>query len=190
MSVSASGTQVFSGNNAYTGTTQITSGILAINGDQSTATGDTLVNATATLSGTGTLGGNTVIQSGGTLTPGDVTSHVGILSMAQNLTLASGSSQNFYLGQTNVAGGAYNSLVAVQGDLTLGGTLSITPNTAGPNVNNNSLDPGLYRLYTYGGTLSGAADQTLAPTSVAPGATASLQTSIDHQSIWLSITAT
>ncbi|MCH4026006.1 MAG: autotransporter domain-containing protein [Acetobacter fabarum] len=181
VSVSASGTQVFSGNNAYTGTTQITSGILAINGDQSTATGDTLVNATATLSGTGTLGGNTVIQSGGTLTPGDVTSHVGILSMAQNLTLASGSSQNFYLGQTNIAGGAYNSLVAVQGDLTLGGTLSITPNTAGPNVNNNSLDPGLYRLYTYGGTLSGAADQTLAPTSVAPGATASLQTSIDHQ---------
>ncbi|WP_338332323.1 autotransporter domain-containing protein [Acetobacter sp. LMG 32666] len=179
--INTTGTQLFTGNNTYTGTTQINSGTLAVNGDQSSATGDTLVNATANLSGTGTLGGNTTIEQGGTLTPGDITSRVGTLNIAQNLTLASGSTQNFYLGQTNVSGGAYNSLVAVAGNLQLGGTLDITPNTAGPNVHNNALDVGLYRLYTYGGTLSGVADQTMGATSVAPGATVSLQTSIANQ---------
>ncbi|NHO57223.1 autotransporter domain-containing protein [Acetobacter lambici] len=179
--INTTGTQLFTGDNTYTGTTQVNSGTLAVNGDQSSAAGDTQVNASANLSGTGTLGGNTTIEQGGTLTPGDIASRVGTLNIAQNLTLTSGSSQNFYLGQTDVSGGAYNSLVAVAGDLQLGGTLDITPNTAGPNVHNNTLDPGLYRLYTYGGTLSGVADQTMGTTSVAPGATVSLQTSIANQ---------
>ncbi|MFT8418649.1 MAG: autotransporter domain-containing protein [Acetobacter sp.] len=175
--LTASGNQTFNGANTYTGTTELDAGTLVVNGDQSSATGDTLVNNSANLAGTGTLGGDTTVQQGGTLTPGDVTTRVGILNIAKNLTLASGSTQEFYMGQTNVSGGAYNSLVAVGGDLTLGGTLNITPNTAGPNVHNNSLDQGLYRLYTYGGTLSGVADQTL----VSSGQTAALQTSIAHQ---------
>ena len=181
VSINSAGQEIFTGNNTYTGTTEINSGTLVVNGNQSNATGDTFINASANLSGTGTLGGNTTLLAGGSLTPGDVTSHVGTLSIAKNLTLSNGTSQNFYMGQTNVFGGAYNSLVAVGGDLTLGGTLNITPNPAAPNVHNNALDIGLYRLYTYGGTLSGSANQTLAPTSVAAGATVSLQTSIDHQ---------
>ncbi len=179
--VKTSGTQIFSGDNTYTGVTEIESGTLAVDGDQNQATGDISINNSANLSGTGTLGGNTTVYAGGALTPGGVTSRVGTLNINQNLTLESGSTQNFYLGQTNVSGGAYNSLIAVKGDLTLGGTLDITANTAGSSVHSNVFDPGLYRLYTYDGTLSGVANQSIVTTNVAPGSSMTLQTSIAQQ---------
>mgnify|MGYP003362328821 CR=1 FL=1 len=179
--ITAAGVQVFDGDNSYTGTTEVDEGTLVVNGDQSAANGNVLVGNTGNLSGTGTLGGTTTIAQGGTLTPGDVSTRVGTLSVADNLILAQGSSQQFYMGQTNASGGAYNSLVAVGGDLTLGGTLNITANPDGPSVSKGHLDAGLYRLYTYGGALSGVADQTLGTTNVAAGGTVSLQTSIAHQ---------
>ena len=179
--ITASGKQIFDGNNSYTGTTEVDAGTLVVNGDQSAANGGTLVGNTATLSGTGTLGGTTTIAQGGTLTPGDVLTHVGTLNIANSLTLAQGSSQQFYIGQTNASGGTYNSFVAVGGDLTLGGTLNITANPDGPSVSKGHLDAGLYRLYTYGGALSGAANQSMGTTNVAANGIVSLQTSIAHQ---------
>ncbi|WP_180539267.1 autotransporter domain-containing protein [Acetobacter okinawensis] len=181
VTIAAAGQQVFNGANSYTGTTEVDGGTLVVNGDQSTADGHVLVGNTGNLSGTGTLGGATTIAQGGTLTPGDVSTRVGTLSITNSLALAQGSSQQFYMGQTNASGGAYNSLMAVGGDLTLGGTLNITANPDGPSVSKGHLDAGLYRLYTYGGTLSGVADQTLGTTNVATGGTVSLQTSIAHQ---------
>ncbi|MFT8468803.1 MAG: autotransporter domain-containing protein, partial [Acetobacter syzygii] len=175
------GQQVFDGDNSYTGNTDIDSGSVVINGNQSRATGDTSVNLAANLLGTGTLGGNLTVEQGGSFTPGDTSSHTGTFSVLKNLTLDNGSSQYFYLGQTGVSGGAYNAFVSVGGNLTLGGTLNIIANTAGPNAHNSELDQGLYRLYTYGGALSGVANQTVNTSTIAQGGNTSLQTAIAHQ---------
>jgi autotransporter-associated beta strand protein len=88
VSKSGTGTWILSGDNAYTGTTNIVGGTLLINGNQSAATGQLRVNDTATLGGTGTIGASTVfVNSGGTLSPG---ASPGILHMNGNLTLAAG----------------------------------------------------------------------------------------------------
>jgi autotransporter-associated beta strand protein len=87
------GNVVLSGANTYKGETALTGNTtLIINGDQSAATGIVSIRA-GTLGGTGTLGGNTTIYNGGRLNPGDpaVTNGIGKLSIAQDLTLKTGS---------------------------------------------------------------------------------------------------
>lgn len=61
------GKQIFNGNNDYTGTTTVNTGVLEINGNQTSATGNVTVNAK--LTGTGTIGGATTISASGTLAP-------------------------------------------------------------------------------------------------------------------------
>lgn len=61
------GTWVLTGSNSHTGATAINAGKLFINGDQSAATGLVNVAANATLGGTGILGGNATVASGGLL---------------------------------------------------------------------------------------------------------------------------
>jgi fibronectin-binding autotransporter adhesin len=75
-----------------------------------------------TLAGTGTLGGNVIVNSGGTLAPGN--NAPGTLITDANLTLASGSTLAIELGGTT-AGTGY-SMVTFDGQLTLGGNLSVT----------------------------------------------------------------
>ncbi len=78
------------GNNSYTGTTSIDGGTLVINGNQSTASGivtvgdDNATNGTATLGGTGTVGGAIIVRSDGILAPG-VT--LGTFTAASSVTL-------------------------------------------------------------------------------------------------------
>jgi fibronectin-binding autotransporter adhesin len=62
---SGSGKWVLTGNNTYTGSTNVDGGTLLINGNQS-GNGVTTVTAGATLGGTGTLGGDLVLQEGAT----------------------------------------------------------------------------------------------------------------------------
>ena len=64
------GTLTLSGDNTYTGATNVNEGILVINGSQSTAAGTVTVASGATLKGTGMVGGATIIQNGGTLNAG------------------------------------------------------------------------------------------------------------------------
>jgi autotransporter-associated beta strand protein len=68
------GTLTLTGNNNYTGTTQVSAGTLVINGNQNAATGAvTVSNAGTRLSGTGTVGGaSTTIGSGAIHAPGAV----------------------------------------------------------------------------------------------------------------------
>lgn len=99
-----SNTQVLTGNNAYTGTTDINGGSLVVNGNQSGATGTVTVASSATLAGTGTLGGALVIN--GILSPG---TSIGTLSALQGATWNGGTGASaatdwvFELGAANAA---------------------------------------------------------------------------------------
>lgn len=87
------------GANPYKGTTTINGGTLAVNGNNSGATGIVTVNNNGTLAGTGSIGGVTTIKSGGTLSAGDptLTSTVGTLTFNANLTLEAASTSLFEL---------------------------------------------------------------------------------------------
>ena len=142
------GTLILTAANTYTGATTIAAGTLLVNGTQ-TGTGATTVGSGATLGGSGTLGGAVVVQSGGILSPGGTAfgNSVGTLTMG-SLTLNAGAVLNYELGQAGTAGGAYNDLIVVNGNLTLGGTLNVSQSAGG------TFGAGLYRLINYTGTLT------------------------------------
>jgi len=143
-SVSTTGTGVttLSGTNTYSGGTTVGGGTLTVNGVVPTNT--LTVNAGATLSGNGIILGPTIVS--GILSPGNPT---GTLSFSNSLTLSSGSVSSFGLG-TN------SDLVVAAGNLTLGGTLSVT--------NLGGLTAGTNKLFTYGGNLSGSFTLGMMPT--------------------------
>ncbi|MBE1159678.1 autotransporter-associated beta strand repeat-containing protein [Dyella acidiphila] len=143
-----SGTIVLSGNNSYTGSTDVRAGSLVINGDQSAATGLTSVDSGGTLGGMGTIGGDVTVADGGTLSPGNVGTAPGTLSIKGSLALSGTSNLNVDFGQANIVGGPLNDLVQVTGNLTLDGTLNVSVSSGG------NFDPGIYRIISYGGTLT------------------------------------
>jgi len=80
------GTLVLSGTNSYQGTTLVSAGTLIIDGDQSTATGNVNVEASAILGGSGTIGG--ALNISGTLAPG---SSAAQLTVNNNVAFANSS---------------------------------------------------------------------------------------------------
>ncbi|ALF30788.1 MULTISPECIES: adhesin autotransporter BmaC [Brucella] len=142
------GATLLTGNNSYAGLTTVTAGSLYIDGDQSMATGLTTVNPGGTLGGTGTIGGDVTVASGGAINPGSFGMAPGTLNINGDLTLASGSTQSFSFGQANIPGGPLNDLINVGGDLVLAGTLQVDTSAGG------TMDPGIYRVFNYTGTLS------------------------------------
>ena len=139
------GNTVLTGNSAaFAGTTNVTAGTLSVNGTLGSAASTMNVSGGGTLGGSGTIGGNVSITNG-ILAPGN---SPGTLTINGNLVLAGSSILNYELGQAGVAGGALNDLTVVNGNLTLDGTLNVTPSAGG------AYGPGLYRLFTYGGTLT------------------------------------
>ena len=130
------------------------------------------VNTGGTLSGAGLTAGNVNVLSGmGTLSPGKV-SGPGTLTIG-SLVLSAGSNSDFRLAQSGVLGGGVNDLVAVTGNLTLGGTLNLSGLTG--------FWRGDLELFSYTGTFTGS---TLNFGSLPVGFSASnftLQTSIAHQ---------
>ena len=120
-----SGLLVLGGSNTYTGTTSVTTGELYVNGDQSLATGPVAVFASATLGGSGTIGGLVSLASTATMSPGF---GVGTLTLAGPLSLASGVNYNWQMMSGTGVAGATDAwdLLAV------GGPLSIDSTSADP----------------------------------------------------------
>ncbi|WP_081626028.1 autotransporter domain-containing protein [Pannonibacter phragmitetus] len=140
ISKTGAGTLTLSGNSSgFSGSSSVTGGELAVNG---TLGGDVTVGSGGTLGGTGSISGTVTVS--GTLAAGQ---SPGTLTVG-TLVLNSGSVSEFELGQPGVVGGTDNDLVIVTGDLTLAGTLDL----------NSPASAGYYRLFNYGGTLSGAFD--------------------------------
>lgn len=111
---------------AFTGAVTVSGGLLAVNGDISTASGVT-VNAGGTLGGTGVLP-STVINSGGVLAPGN---SIGTINIAGPLTFGAGS---IYRVEVNAAG--QSDRVIATGAATLnGGTVQVV---AAPGTYNTS----------------------------------------------------
>src|SRR5690606_34498700 len=108
------GTTILTGNNSYTGATTVSAGTLWINGNQSAATGPTSVASGARLGGTGVIGGDVTVATGGILAPGN---SPGVLTIDGDLILDSGSILDFEFGEANVVGGPLNDLIEVGGDL-------------------------------------------------------------------------
>ncbi|TPK44216.1 autotransporter outer membrane beta-barrel domain-containing protein [Mesorhizobium sp. B2-5-4] len=142
-----SGSTTLTANNSYAGPTVVDGGTLFVNGDQSAAVGPTSVSVGGTLGGTGTIGGDVSVADGGSMNPG-VAGATGTLTINGALGLSGGSSLNYDFGQANVAGGAFNDLTAVAGNLTLDGTINVAVAPGG------TFSPGIYRVISYGGTLT------------------------------------
>ena len=133
------GSFTLSGANSYGGGTTVSNGTLLVNNTtgSGTGTGAVTVVAGATLGGSGAIAGPVTIN--GTLSPGSAGGGIGTLTINNNLVVNGGASLSYALG-TN------SDLTAVNGNLTLGGTLSVTD--AGGFTNST------YRLFNYGGTLT------------------------------------
>ncbi len=120
------------------GAITLNGGTLLVN---TTETGAITVNDGGTLGGDGN-GGATTVASGGVLNPG-AAGAAGALTL-DSLTLADGAILAFDLGTPGVA--SASDTIAVDGDLTLDGTLNVS--------NAGEFGLGVYSLITYGGALT------------------------------------
>ncbi len=137
---SGTGTWVLSGNSTYTGPTTVSGGLLKITG----SLGNTAVSVedTATLSGSGSIGGAVTVNAGGTLSPGN---SPGIQNVG-GLVLNDGGHYNWQmLDAAGIAGTGYDSY-NLTGSLDLAGLTGTTPfninlwslASTGPDVNGNA----------------------------------------------------
>jgi fibronectin-binding autotransporter adhesin len=144
----AGNTALTGDSSSFSGDTILHGGTLSVNG---TLGGTMLVNAGATLGGSGTIGTATVAD-GGRLAPGN---SIGTLKISGDLTLSSGSLLNYELGSPGTPAGSpgMSDSIAVTGDLALNGTLNLAQSD---DAADGVVGFGYYRLMTYGGDLSGA----------------------------------
>jgi fibronectin-binding autotransporter adhesin len=131
--------RLVSSGSTYTGGTTVDAGTLLVLGNISGSA--TAVNSGATISGNGTTGPLS-ISGNASVAPGVA---VGTLTTA-GLTLTSGASVRFELATPGTVGGSVNDLLAVNGNLTLDGTLVVTELAGFAN--------GTYRLVNYTGVFA------------------------------------
>lgn len=168
------GKQVLTGNSsAFAGNSNVLGGQLWVNGVLGAAGTLATVANGGLLGGDGRIGGSLVVNDGGVLVPGAEEAIPGELTIDGDLTLAPGAAMHFLFGQAGVAGGAFNDLISVGGNLVLDGTLDVALASGG------LLEPGVYRVIDYAGTLD---DRGLDLGVLPPELTTStVQTSVDQQ---------
>lgn len=136
------------GTNTYAGQTTVGNGqesgriTLRIDGDNSGATGDVIVENHSTLTGSGTIGGGTTVRNGASLNPGN---SPGILTFNDTLTLEAGSTTTMEIDGTT-RGTEYDG-IDVAGLLTFGGDLVIT--------SDSTILEGTYNLFDIQGSSAG-----------------------------------
>ncbi len=149
-------------NNTYNGPTTINAGRLAIDGILTTS--PVLVKSTATLSGSGTLGGAVTVTNNGKIVPGNVgaglVSGIGTLT-AGSLTLQVGALADFEITDSSTLDQV---AVTASGGLTLSGG-GINLYNAG--TNSAFAVNGTYTLFTYTGTLNGSVTNLVVLNAVA-----------------------
>jgi len=149
------GTLTYGGTGALGGGITVRGGRLTVDGN---LTSDVLVEAGASLGGAGLLAGNAVVD-------GTLAGLSGQTLTLQSLELGAGSTVAATLGSESAP-----TLFEVLGDLTLDGTLAVTPDTG--------FGAGLYRIFAYGGALT---DNGLDVDPLGAGITGTVQTSITGQ---------
>ncbi|HTB79926.1 MAG TPA: hypothetical protein VK717_03465 [Opitutaceae bacterium] len=141
-----SGTVTLSGASTYSGPTTLSGGMLLAMNTTGSATGSGLVtvDSLATLAGTGNIGGDVSVQSGGLIAPGN--GGAGTLSLGGNLNLVDGSLFAFDLGPN----AASSDLLVAGGELTFTG-----PGQALFDFTNNGVGLGSHTLLTFSGSSAG-----------------------------------
>ncbi len=138
------GTHVLAGNNSYTGLTTIAAGKLFVNGS---IPGPAHVLGGGTLGGYGSIGGNVVVDPGGTLAPGNSPGTITVGSLA----LAASANLLIEIGGT-IQGTSYD-FVNVLGNATLGGNLMVSLTSGFTPSPGNS-----FMILSAGGALGGSFD--------------------------------
>ncbi len=162
-----SGTWTLSGANSYGGTTSVSSGTLLVNNTTGSGTGTgavTVSNSGTTLGGTGTINGTVTINSDARILGGTGAAASGALTLANNLTLNSGSIIELALG----GAGAHSTLARAGGTwsfqsnqlftfIDLGATIGtynniITGLASDPGTSNWTItNPGFVGTFTFDG---------------------------------------
>ncbi|MFC0225179.1 autotransporter outer membrane beta-barrel domain-containing protein [Serratia aquatilis] len=128
----------------FTGDTNVSNGLLVVNGTLGAAGSTISVASGGALDGNGTIGGNVFVADG--LLTSTALKPI-TLTINGDLTLSNNSTMDYQFGQANVSGGVFNDLTVVGGNLTLDGILNVLVPTGG------DFGPGIYRVISYGGTL-------------------------------------
>jgi autotransporter-associated beta strand protein len=164
------GTLTLSGASNYAGATNVNAGTLNLTGSLTSAVN---IAGGASLIGTGSTTGTVTINSGGLLSvgPASPANTAGQMTFG-GLTLANGSLINFDLGAANAVNNTLNDRIIVNGNVSLGGTLSVAQSAGG------TFSPGIYNLISYTGTLGGG---TLGLGSLPGGFSGLVQTAVNGQ---------
>ena len=146
------GQLILTGTNNYTGATLVAEGGFIINGSlpASPVTVRGGVWLDGRLGGNGVVGSAVTLRPGAGLSPGPGTNSPARLTIANNLTLAGLTLNDFDLSDDATGTIKTNDLAVVTGNLTLQGT-----NTFVIRKLNATLPPGVYPLINYSGALSG-----------------------------------
>ena len=182
------GSASLTGANTYNGDTTVNGGALVLGSqpnsanfivasgatlDVSTISGGFSLGAGKLLGGSGTVTGAVTIASSGFLRPGGAGT-AGTLSISNSLTLSGTATNLFDLAAVNTEGAGVNDEVLVAGNVSLSENNFIIINLLG-----GSLANGTYKLFKYGGTLTGGTNNlTLIGFTSGTGQTAALDASI------------